>query len=378
MLESGTEGLACNATTIIPKKTEGYKSPAREGESEIPQCTLKHYPSSIDHTIQYAMSEFKSLFEDNAKFTNDYLDNPNSFSVNIKKNINNVDSTEKIKSVYSNLVISRSKTFVDCVEWARNLFEYYFVNIIEDLLFTHPINSFGSNNLPFWGSYRKIPSPIKFNVDNEDHYNFVKSASILRGILFQIMEKDINIDDKDEFLKIIGNMKIQEHQKTKIDDDQNNINEFDIISELNNNNIDDFLNEISSSVSSLLSSSGSSLSSSGSSLSSPVSSLSLSTSSLSSPVSSLSSSVSSLSSSVSSLSSLSSSDSSLSSLSLYPVGFEKDDDVHMKFICSVANIRASCYKIPPGKYNEIKKIVGKIIPAVASTTAFISGFILPL
>ena len=60
-----------------------------------------------------------------------------------------------------------------------------------------------------------------------------------------------------------------------------------------------------------------------------------------------------------------------------PAEFEKDDDTngHIDYITSASNLRAAMYHIEPADRFKTKRIAGKIVPAIATTTAAVAGLV---
>lgn len=180
LLESGTLGPKGHVQVILPYKTESYGSQNDpEDNNEIPHCTLKMFPEETLHCVEWARDKFGKMF----------TQMPSSAVkiIELGKSVNPV-SSQDIISLKEGLKLLRKKpkNFADCVEYARMRFEKLFNHDIRQLLHVYPLDAVTKDGNPFWTLPKKPPMPIEFDPASELHCTFVNSMACLRATMFYI------------------------------------------------------------------------------------------------------------------------------------------------------------------------------------------------
>jgi len=311
LLESGTLGTKGNTQVIVPFQTESYGSSRDPPEKSIPTCTLHHFPNAIEHTIQWARDIFEGLYKNVAENVNAYLSNPNFMDVLNKQSSG--AKLEALRSIKLALTDEKPHGYNDCIAWARLKFEEYFNHNIQQLLYNFPIDMVTSTGAPFWSGPKRAPKPVIFDEHNETHLNFVVSAANLRAFNYGIQKTPETVHSA------LANVIVPEFKpkKVKINTDENSDKKDEP------SDVPDDDQEVANIVAALPK------------------------------------------------------PASVGAFRLVPIDFEKDDDsnFHMDFITSTANLRASNYSIPQADKHKCKGIAGKIIPAMVTTTAVVSGLV---
>eukprot|EP01111_Echinosteliopsis_oligospora_P018356 TRINITY_DN8368_c0_g1_i1.p1 TRINITY_DN8368_c0_g1~~TRINITY_DN8368_c0_g1_i1.p1 ORF type:complete len:1024 (-),score=345.47 TRINITY_DN8368_c0_g1_i1:36-3107(-) len=316
LLESGTLGTKGNTQVVAPFLTESYASSRDPPEKSIPTCTLHHFPNMIEHTLQWARDTFEGLFKNSADNVNSYLSNP-SWADTLKKQSAG-SRLEILQNVKSCLVTDRPYNFDQCIIWARLKFEEMFTNQIQQLLHNFPKDMVTSNGAPFWSGPKRAPTPLKFNPEDPLHLDFIISAANLRAVNYALTgERDPAV-----FKKILSTITVPEFTPKKIKIQVTENEKKDEKPEEKESEADDegLCEEIYNSLPTPASKAG---------------------------------------------------------YRMAPISFEKDDDTnyHMDFITSASNLRASNYSIAHADKHKSKGIAGKIIPAMVTTTALITGLV---
>jgi len=81
---------------------------------------------------------------------------------------------------------SISKTFKDCVEWARHKFEEYYNNKIKELIFNFPEDALNKTGGLFWSPPKRFPQALRFDSEDPTHLQFIIAGANLRANIFNV------------------------------------------------------------------------------------------------------------------------------------------------------------------------------------------------
>eukprot|EP01088_Endostelium_zonatum_P018596 TRINITY_DN601_c1_g1_i1.p1 TRINITY_DN601_c1_g1~~TRINITY_DN601_c1_g1_i1.p1 ORF type:complete len:1114 (-),score=340.65 TRINITY_DN601_c1_g1_i1:96-3416(-) len=341
LLESGTEATKGHVQVILPFATETYGSTKDPETGGYASCTIKTFPNRIEHTIQWARDQFESLYNVQVSEVDKMLEAGPQWIENFEGSVQGADRLRNSKRLVK-IISRRPKTLEDCVKFGRLKFEANYHNKIVQLLHLFPrdkVHTTGpEKGKKYWSKEKRPPTPIVYDEKNPSHVNFVRFSALLFG---RIWDMDLlslygNQFFDDEFVnKEVRKVKIETfvpadnkfiETDTNVSDEEMKKKKAEMEAKFRSNEEEE-KKQIEQNLVVLKQF-------------------------------------------------IDQNYSDFKTKKFVRIEeFEKDDDKngHVDWILHASNIRAQNYEIKPADKLETKRIAGRIIPAIATTTAAVSG-----
>ena len=294
LIDSGTEGTRANSDIYYPNKSICLNDSDFIIKKQIPMCTLKNFPTQIEHCIEFSKIIFTELF---IKYIEDFkiLIDDKNLIITVLEEINDINELYFVIEIYINIFyIIENPSQYSIIKFAIYIYIYYFEYNINKLI-EEKKDEFVNNPL------NKKPSPLKINLDDNNTILYFES-------FYFILSNIINFNHRLDLGEI---KKTLEKEKIYINDTK--LNKEKLLIKFKNEiltKIDKNINNIKEKIK-----------------------------------------------------------------LMKEIIFEKDNDenYHINFILSFSNLRANNYGIENCSFLKAKETAGNIIPAIASTTAAITG-----
>jgi ubiquitin-activating enzyme E1 len=141
LFESGTLGTKCHTQAVLPGRTLNYGAVRDPPERDIPVCTLKSFPTALEHTLQWARDEFEARFKHAPDEANAYLQRGGRDGYWAFASAQRATLLQRVTQLHGALVRERPRSAADAAAWARARFEELFSHNARQLLHQYPVRA---------------------------------------------------------------------------------------------------------------------------------------------------------------------------------------------------------------------------------------------
>jgi ubiquitin-activating enzyme E1 len=326
LLESGTLGPKGHVQVIVPHLTESYGSQRDPPEKDVPMCTLRSFPSQLEHVVEWARDfSFGGAFVVVPESLNRLAQEKDVLARLAQPAAGGLDGRLVLKA--SKALARRPASFADCLQRGKQVFDRHYRCKALTLLHMYPpdmtVDKLGTL---FWSAPKRAPTPIEFSFDDALHRDFVVQFAHLYARVWHIASDAALLGDAARLRALLDSTPIEPFvpKKKKISTDESISKEAAEAAAKSAlpEDYDEQLKRWSATLLDAL---------------------------RRAPLD--------------------------AARPLDVAAFEKDDDAnhHVDFIAAAANLRARMYGIAEGDRLKIKSIAGRIMPAIATTTSCVSG-----
>jgi len=315
-IDAGTNGTKGRITVVVPFETTPLEF-TETNTKNYAMCTLKNFPTQIEHCIEWSKMNFLEIFYQNIIHFKDFINISTEEYIKQLNELAKKDFVEKVKTVESNMNLMNQENDEKILEKIIYRIIVYFDDFynlkIKELLKINPPDKKNEKGEPFWNAIKRAPQTIE-EIDMNDKLikSFIISFIHIYSKCFGIQKVEIN---EEKIIEIIKEFKKNQLNKNEEDIDTEDDSKFNKYKEEKIAEIKEFKEIIKNNMSRYE--------------------------------------------------------------KIKEEIFEKDglDNYHMEFIESSSNLRAKNYFIEPADTNKTLMIAGNIIQALPTTTSAVSGFL---
>ncbi|CAL1162502.1 unnamed protein product [Cladocopium goreaui] len=334
LLESGTMGPAGNVDPVVPFKTHTYRDGGQADEGGgIPMCTLRNFPHLPDHCIEWARDQFELFFVKSVKQLKKFHEDPATFISEIGSSTDMTQSIFEVRGLLSLLNAASRPSVESAGQTAFDFFHLLFRDKILDLTAAFPADAriidpdTKQDKGLFWSGHKRFPDATCFDVEKETHWRFLAASTALFAAMLGAVPQKQEGDNSwcQEFKRkawaaaLVQKLKVPEYVAGGVNTD-GDATAGGVTSGVKADSkaiLQGLLQQLQGFAGQPLP-------------------------------------------------------------ALEEADFEKDDDFnyHIDFITRCANLRADNYHITNSDFHKVKLVAGRIVPAIATTTAAVCGLVM--